>query len=87
MKRLHLLLKAVMLRRTKDATIGESPAKFELNTGGKPILNLPPRVVNIVPCEFDSDERAFYEALEQRTELAFSKVSARWRIELIFYSF
>ncbi|BEJ17181.1 hypothetical protein CspHIS471_0605820 [Cutaneotrichosporon sp. HIS471] len=62
MKRLHVILKAIMLRRTKDATID-----------GKPILNLPQRNVDVVECEFDSDERAFYTALEAKTSVAFNK--------------
>ncbi|GMK57535.1 hypothetical protein CspeluHIS016_0403690 [Cutaneotrichosporon spelunceum] len=62
MKRLHVILKAIMLRRTKNATID-----------GKPILNLPERNVDVVECEFDSDERAFYTALEAKTSVAVSK--------------
>ncbi|GFZ45489.1 Hydrolase acting on acid anhydrides to facilitate cellular and subcellular movement [Saitozyma sp. JCM 24511] len=62
MKRLHVVLRAVMLRRTKDATID-----------GKPILNLPGRLVKVVPCVFDAEERAFYDSLEQKTSLTFNK--------------
>ncbi|EIW72382.1 hypothetical protein TREMEDRAFT_70705 [Tremella mesenterica DSM 1558] len=62
MKKLHVVLKAVMLRRAKDATID-----------GKPILNLPGRTVEVVACPFDSEERAFYEALEKQTALSFNK--------------
>ncbi|KAK4687668.1 hypothetical protein P7C73_g2453, partial [Tremellales sp. Uapishka_1] len=62
MKRLHVVLKAVMLRRTKDAKID-----------GKPILNLPDRTVKVVECPFDEEERAFYAALEQKTSLTFNK--------------
>ncbi|CAK9784152.1 unnamed protein product [Cutaneotrichosporon oleaginosum] len=62
MKRLHVILKAIMLRRTKTATID-----------GKPILNLPERNVEVVECEFDSDESAFYAALEAKTGVAFNK--------------
>ncbi|CED84401.1 snf2 family dna-dependent atpase [Phaffia rhodozyma] len=62
MRKLHVILKAVMLRRLKTA---------ELN--GKRILNLPPRNVNVVTCRFDADERAFYQALTERTALTFSK--------------
>nr|WVH01933.1 SNF2 family N-terminal domain [Naematelia aurantialba] len=62
MKRLHVVLKAIMLRRTKDATIG-----------GKPILNLPDRIVEVVKCDFDNEERAFYEALQAQTALTFNK--------------
>ncbi|KAH7337757.1 SNF2 family N-terminal domain-containing protein [Rhizoctonia solani] len=62
MKRLHVVLKAVMLRRTKDMTID-----------GAPLLNLPQRNVETVMCKFDEDERAFYQALEQKTELTLNK--------------
>ncbi|ORY23357.1 SNF2 family N-terminal domain-domain-containing protein [Naematelia encephala] len=62
MKRLHVVLKAIMLRRTKDATIG-----------GKPILNLPERIVQVVQCDFDNEERAFYDALQTQTALTFNK--------------
>ncbi|CAE6538065.1 unnamed protein product [Rhizoctonia solani] len=62
MKRLHVVLKAVMLRRTKDMTIN-----------GAPLLNLPGRNVETVMCAFDEDERAFYQALEQKTELTLNK--------------
>ncbi|WVQ61960.1 uncharacterized protein L199_000093 [Kwoniella botswanensis] len=62
MKRLHVILKAIMLRRTKDATID-----------GKKILNLPGRTVQVTPCEFDDEEKAFYDALEKKTELTFNK--------------
>ncbi|CAE6486307.1 unnamed protein product [Rhizoctonia solani] len=62
MKRLHVVLKAVMLRRTKDMTIN-----------GAPLLNLPGRNVQTVMCQFDEDELAFYKALEQKTELTLNK--------------
>ncbi|KAG8736436.1 hypothetical protein FRC10_009318 [Ceratobasidium sp. 414] len=62
MKRLHIVLKAVMLRRTKDMTID-----------GAPLISLPGRTVNTVYCEFDEDELAFYKALEQKTSLTLNK--------------
>ncbi|KAL5639611.1 hypothetical protein ACGC1H_006279 [Rhizoctonia solani] len=62
MKRLHVVLKVIMLRRTKDMTIN-----------GAPLLNLPGRKVQTVMCEFDEDELAFYKALEQKTELTLNK--------------
>ncbi|KAJ9112340.1 hypothetical protein QFC19_000760 [Naganishia cerealis] len=62
MKRLHAVLKAIMLRRTKDATID-----------GKPILNLPARKVEVVQCFFDPAERDFYDAFEQKQGLTFNK--------------
>lgn len=53
-----------MLRRLKTAEID-----------GKRILNLPERNVQVVTCEFDHDERAFYQALAEKTALTMSKVS------------
>ncbi|EMD37109.1 hypothetical protein CERSUDRAFT_155596 [Gelatoporia subvermispora B] len=55
MKRLQVVLASIMLRRTKDTLIN-----------GKPILQLPDRNVQIVDCEFDPEERAFYESVEQK---------------------
>jgi hypothetical protein len=50
---------------------------------GKPILNLPARIVQVVQCPFDAEERAFYTALEQKTELTFNKVCPRGASGLI----
>jgi SNF2 family DNA or RNA helicase len=58
MQQLRVLLKAVLLRRTK---------KSEIN--GKPILNLPPRVTEQVHAIFSTDEDDFYKALETRSAL------------------
>ncbi|KAG0693585.1 SNF2 family N-terminal domain-containing protein [Suillus ampliporus] len=55
LKRLHVVLQSIMLRRTKD---------FVLN--GKPIITLPARHLSVVQCKFDSDEKAFYNTLSQR---------------------
>ncbi|KAG1773596.1 SNF2 family N-terminal domain-containing protein [Suillus placidus] len=55
LKRLHVVLQSIMLRRTKD---------FVLN--GKPIISLPARNLSVVQCKFDSDEQAFYNTLSQR---------------------
>lgn len=67
-----------MLRRMKDAVIGESlhvRAGSADHADGKPILNLPARLVQVVKCDFDAEERAFYEALEKKTSLTFNKAS------------
>lgn len=45
------------------------------SSDGKKILNLPGRTVQVLPCSFDADERAFYDALEQKTTLTFNKAS------------
>ncbi|OAX34772.1 hypothetical protein K503DRAFT_774190 [Rhizopogon vinicolor AM-OR11-026] len=59
-KRLHVVLKSIMLRRTKDHLLN-----------GKPIITLPARNLSVVQCKFDTDERAFYKTLSERmaTEL------------------
>ncbi|KAF8314018.1 hypothetical protein DL93DRAFT_1101779 [Clavulina sp. PMI_390] len=62
MKRLHVVLNATMLRRTKNQQIN-----------GKPIIVLPPRTVEVIPCDFDEDERSFYTAVEARTSLQMNK--------------
>ncbi len=36
-------------------------------------MNLPGRFVEVVQCPFDAEERAFYDALEQKTSLTFNK--------------
>ena len=62
MKRLHVVLKAIMLRRRKDTLIN-----------GRPIIELPPRIVDIISCEFDDDEREFYNAIQEKVESTFNK--------------
>ncbi|KAF8513714.1 SNF2 family N-terminal domain-containing protein [Hysterangium stoloniferum] len=66
MKRLHVVMKAIMLRRLKDAM-----------HEGAPLVTLPPRTLEIVECDFDDDERAFYDALEAKTSLTMSKFVAQ----------
>ncbi|KAF8336587.1 SNF2 family N-terminal domain-containing protein [Cantharellus anzutake] len=65
MKRLHVVLSATMLRRTKNQTIE-----------GKPLLVLPERTVEVVTCEFDPDERAFYEMLSERAANRLADIEA-----------
>ncbi|KIJ59865.1 hypothetical protein HYDPIDRAFT_117943 [Hydnomerulius pinastri MD-312] len=55
MKRLHVVLKSVMLRRTKNQILN-----------GKPLLQLPDRILELVECKFDASEKAFYKRLETR---------------------
>ncbi|KAF7799491.1 hypothetical protein EIP86_010726 [Pleurotus ostreatoroseus] len=52
-KRLHVILNACMLRRTKNTILN-----------GKPLLDLPDRIVNSVQCEFDEEERQFYNGVQ-----------------------
>ena len=42
-----------MLRRTKNTILN-----------GKPLLDLPDRIVNSVQCEFDEEERQFYNGVQ-----------------------
>lgn len=51
-----------MLRRKKDSTVD-----------GKVLIDLPPRNLNLVECDFDEDERAFYEALNAKIQLTLNK--------------
>ncbi|KAK6201549.1 SNF2 family N-terminal domain-containing protein [Scheffersomyces amazonensis] len=53
MKKLRALLKAILLRRTKDSLID-----------GKPILSLPKKHVISDFVEMDKEEKSFYESLE-----------------------
>jgi hypothetical protein len=73
-----------MLRRTKDMMVGEwyqfwmraenALTSHPRSQDGKPILILPKRTVEVISCEFDADERAFYDAVEKRIEMTFNKV-------------
>lgn len=54
-----------MLRRTKDQKLN-----------GSKLIELPKRLVNIVSCEFDSSEKAFYDALETKMGDTLEKLMA-----------
>ncbi len=62
MKKLQALLKAILLRRTKQSKID-----------GEPILRLPPRTTEKQHAVFSDDENDFYRALENRTRLQFNR--------------
>jgi SNF2 family DNA or RNA helicase len=51
-----------MLRRLKTDVIN-----------GKALIELPAREVEIVNCDFDPEERAFYNALEDKIQLTMNK--------------
>ncbi|CAK45712.1 uncharacterized protein An08g10070, partial [Aspergillus niger] len=57
MLQLQVLLKAILLRRTKSSEID-----------GKPILQLPPKVSERVHAVFSEEEQEFYNALEARSQ-------------------
>ncbi|KAJ7749566.1 SNF2 family DNA-dependent ATPase [Mycena maculata] len=63
MKRLQVVLKQIMLRRTKTQ---------QLN--GKALVDLPPRTIEVVSCAFDPSEQAFYTALETKMEGVIEKI-------------
>lgn len=62
MQRLQTLLKATMLRRTKNSMID-----------GKPILQLPPKNIEIETAMMDEDETEFYRALEAGAQAELNK--------------
>lgn len=62
MQQLQVLLKAILLRRTKKSKID-----------GEPILSLPERTTESQHAVFNDDELAFYKALESQTQLQFNK--------------
>lgn len=62
MRKLQALLKAVLLRRTKKSTID-----------GHAILTLPERTTEVQHAVFSEEEQLFYQALETKTQLKFSK--------------
>jgi SNF2 family DNA or RNA helicase len=59
----QVVLEKIMLRRQKDQILN-----------GEPILILPARNVNIVHCEFDETEQAFYGDLETKMDAAVNKL-------------
>ncbi|RYP40567.1 hypothetical protein DL767_001567 [Monosporascus sp. MG133] len=62
MKKLQVLLKSIMLRRTKDSKID-----------GRPIIELPPKVEEIVHVVFDKDEEQYYQDLEKNSQVQFNR--------------
>ncbi|KAH7101210.1 P-loop containing nucleoside triphosphate hydrolase protein [Auriculariales sp. MPI-PUGE-AT-0066] len=69
MQRVQIILKAIMLRRTKASTLND-----------KPILDLPPRNVKVVECEFDASERWLYQTLEGRMSMMFKDMDRNGRL-------
>jgi SNF2 family DNA or RNA helicase len=62
MQKLQTVLKAILLRRTKQSQID-----------GKPIIVLPPKSIETQHVVFSEDELAFYKALESKTQIQFNK--------------
>lgn len=59
----QVILKLIMLRRTKAST----------NEDGTPLLKLPAKHILDISCDFDKDERQFYENVHNRAEQQISK--------------
>lgn len=62
MRKLHSLLRSTTLRRTKDSILD-----------GQRIIQLPPRHDIEDYVEFDEDQQAFYDALQEKQRLRFNK--------------
>lgn len=63
--KLQAVLRAIMLRRTKGTLID-----------GQPIINLPPKTINLKAVEFSTEERAFYLKLEAESRSRFKAYAA-----------
>ncbi|EOA29760.1 hypothetical protein CARUB_v10012850mg [Capsella rubella] len=64
-KKLQAVLKTIMLRRTKGTLLG-----------GKPIIDLPPKKINLNKVEFSVEERSFYTKLEADSRSQFKAYAA-----------
>ncbi|KAJ6728636.1 TRANSCRIPTION TERMINATION FACTOR 2-RELATED [Salix koriyanagi] len=64
-KKLQAVLKTVMLRRTKGTFLD-----------GEPIINLPPRIVELKKVDFTEEEREFYTRLEIDSQAQFKEYAA-----------
>ncbi|KAL6614383.1 hypothetical protein ACP70R_036653 [Stipagrostis hirtigluma subsp. patula] len=64
-KKLQVVLKTVMLRRTKATMLD-----------GKPIISLPPKTVSLKTVDFTNEERAFYNTLEAESREQFKEYAA-----------
>uniref|UniRef100_A0ACD5ZZC5 Uncharacterized protein n=1 Tax=Avena sativa TaxID=4498 RepID=A0ACD5ZZC5_AVESA len=64
-KKLQTVLRIILLRRTKETMIN-----------GQPIINLPPKIINLEKVDFTKEERAFYMTLEERSRQQFKEYAA-----------
>ncbi|CAH2053537.1 unnamed protein product, partial [Thlaspi arvense] len=64
-KKLQAVLRAILLRRTKGTLLD-----------GQPIINLPPKEVNLSKVDFSVDEWSFYRKLEILSQLEFEKYAS-----------
>ncbi|KAK8629406.1 hypothetical protein V6N13_078248 [Hibiscus sabdariffa] len=63
--KLQAILQTIMLRRTKGTLLD-----------GKPIINLPPKVIELKKVEFTKEERDFYTKLETDSRAQFKEYAA-----------
>ncbi|KAL1099604.1 hypothetical protein V6Z11_D05G174000 [Gossypium hirsutum] len=63
--KLQAILQTIMLRRTKATLLD-----------GKPIINLPPKVIELKKVEFTEEERDFYSRLESDSRAQFKEYAA-----------
>ncbi|KAL0321227.1 UNVERIFIED_CONTAM: Helicase-like transcription factor CHR28 [Sesamum radiatum] len=64
-KKLQAVLKTIMLRRTKGTLID-----------GEPIINLPPKTIQLKKVDFSKEERDFYCRLEAESRAQFAEYAA-----------
>ncbi|KAK3121150.1 hypothetical protein QOZ80_8BG0646980 [Eleusine coracana subsp. coracana] len=64
-KKLQTILRIILLRRTKETLIN-----------GEPIINLPPKTINLEKVDFTQEERSFYLTLEERSRQQFKVYAA-----------
>ncbi|KAK6154702.1 hypothetical protein DH2020_008950 [Rehmannia glutinosa] len=64
-KKLQAVLKTIMLRRTKGTFID-----------GEPIINLPPKTIELKKVDFSKEERDFYSRLEADSRAQFAEYAA-----------
>ncbi|KAH7568967.1 hypothetical protein ACOSQ2_012429 [Xanthoceras sorbifolium] len=69
-KKLQAVLKTIMLRRTKGTLLD-----------GQPIINLPPKVIELKKVDFTKEERDFYNQLEIDSRDQFQEYAAAGTVE------
>ena len=62
LRKVQVIFKSILLRRTKASTID-----------GKPILNLPERETKTLYATFEPDQFEFYDAVEKKTQAKYNK--------------
>ncbi|GKB57430.1 helicase-like transcription factor CHR28 [Tanacetum coccineum] len=64
-KKLQVILKTIMLRRTKGTRLK-----------GEPIISLPPKTIMLKKVDFTAEERGFYQSLEAEARAQFEEYAA-----------